>query len=183
MTDCPSFIAHEPLAKSKEGGLVYDIVKFVHVIGVFAFLMAHGVSAGVAFRLRSERSLERIRALLELSANSYGVMYLSLLVFLVSGIVGGFAGQWWGKGWIWISLGLLIAIVVAMGWLGSGIYGSARKAVGLPFMENFKPQAPIEPAGAQEIDALLAKGNPVLLAIIGFGGIAVIAWLMMFKPF
>jgi len=36
---------------------------------------------------------------------------------------------------------------------------------------------------ASEIDALLAAGRPMLLAVIGFGGAAVIAWLMMFKPF
>ena len=162
---------------------MYDIVKFLHVMGVFGFLTAHGVSAGVSFRLRGERQLDRISALLELSANSYGSMYLSLLVLVVSGIIGGFAGQWWGKGWIWVSLGLLIAIVVAMTVFGSRIYGGARKATGLPYFEAGKQRPPIEPASAQEIDALLAKGNPVLLTVIGFGGIAVIAWLMMFKPF
>ena len=43
--------------------------------------------------------------------------------------------------------------------------------------------SPIEPSSAEEIDALLSQGNPVLLTIVGFGGIVVIAWLMMFKPF
>jgi hypothetical protein len=31
--------------------------------------------------------------------------------------------------------------------------------------------------------ALLDRSRPFLLAGIGFGGLAIIAWLMMFKPF
>jgi len=160
-------------------------IVFLHLLGVFGLLLAHGASASATFALRRERNLDRVRALLELSANSYGVMYTSLLVLLVSGIVGGFTypGGAWSQGWIWVALGLLIAIVVAMTVLGSRVYGGARKLVGLPFMEGMKTHPPIEPARAEEIDALLAKGNPLLLTIVGYGGIAVIAWLMMFKPF
>jgi hypothetical protein len=33
------------------------------------------------------------------------------------------------------------------------------------------------------VEAVLAKVNPVLLAVIGLGGLLVIVWLMMFKPF
>jgi MFS family permease len=162
---------------------MYTWFVFLHVLGAFGFLLAHGASASAAFALRHERNLDRVRALLELSANSYGVMYLSLLVLLVSGIIAGFIGQWWGWGWIWASLALLVAILLAMGGLGSRIYGKARKAVGLPYFENWKTQPPREPASAEQIDGLLAKGNPVLLSVIGYGGFAVITWLMMFKPF
>jgi hypothetical protein len=40
----------------------YNWVVFVQVAGAFAFLLAHGVSAGVALRLREERELPRIPA-------------------------------------------------------------------------------------------------------------------------
>ncbi len=157
---------------------------FLHVIGVFGFLMAHGVSAGVAFALRSERDLEHVRALLMLSAKSYPVMYGSLALLLLVGVVLGFMGNWWGRGWIWLSLILLVVIIGLMARFGSRFYGEARKAVGLPVYANRnKPQPVDKPAGAAEIDAALSKGNPVLLTVIGFGGIVVIAWLMMFKPF
>ncbi len=38
---------------------------------------------------------------------------------------------------------------------------------------------------AEEIDALLSRSGsrPTLLTVLGFGGVAVIAWLMMFKLF
>jgi uncharacterized membrane protein len=114
---------------------------------------------------------------------SYPVMYGSLLLLLVVGVILGFMGSWWGRAWIWVSLILLIVIIGLMVRFGSRIYGGARKLTGLPYMERGKSQPPIEPAGTAEIDAVLSQGNPVLLTVLGFGGIVVIAWLMMSKPF
>ncbi len=162
---------------------MYPWIVFLHVIGVFGFLLAHGVSASAAFALRRERNLERIRALLDVSSSSLGVLYGALLLLLVTGIVAGFMLNWWSQGWIWLSLGLLIAIVVAMYAMGSNYYSRVRKAVGLAYMDGSKQHPPVEPANAPEIDALLAAGRPMLLVVIGFGGAAGIAWLMMFKPF
>lgn len=162
---------------------MYPWLVYLHLLGLFGFLLAHGASSSASFSLRHERNLERIRALLELSGSSFSVMYGSLLVLLVSGITAGVIGRWWGQAWIWVSLILLILIMGAMAGLGSRIYGGARKAAGLPYFEGTKQQPPIEPAGEAEIHALLARGSPVLLTVIGYGGLAVIAWLMMFKPF
>lgn len=162
---------------------MYPWLVYLHLLGLFGFLLAHGASSSAAFALRRERNLERVRALLELSANSYGVMYGALLVLLLSGISAGVLGQWWGRAWIWVSVILLIVILAAMGMLGSRTYGFVRKAAGLPYFEGMKQQPAAEPASADEIDALLAKGDPVLLTLIGYGGLAVIAWLMTFKPF
>jgi hypothetical protein len=70
-----------------------------------------------------------------------------------------------------------------MGILGSPVYGQARKAAGLPYFERGK-QHPAEPAAdPAALDTALARANPVLLAVIGYGGLALITWLMMFKPF
>jgi hypothetical protein len=162
---------------------MYSWLVFLHLAGALGFMMAHGASASVAFALRRERNPERVRSLLELSADSYGVMYLSLLVLIVSGIMAGFVGQWWGRGWIWAALGVLIAIGAAMSMLGSRLYSGARKAAGLPYFESGKRHPPLEPAGAAEIEARLAKGNPLLLTAIGLGGLVIILWLMVFKPF
>lgn len=158
-------------------------IVFLHVLGVFGFLVAHGASVNAAFALRREHNLERVRALLELSTNSYSLMYPSLVVLLVAGVVAGFTGNWWGQGWIWVALGLLIVITVAMYAMGSSSYSAVRKLAGLPYVEAGKPQAPQAPGSAQEIDAALAQTKPILLAGIGFGGIAIIAWLMILKPF
>lgn len=162
---------------------MYNWLVYIHVAGALGFMMAHGVSASVAFALRRERHPERVRALLELSANSYGLLYLSLLVILVSGVSVTFLGGFWNRGWIWASLVLLIAISATMGALGGRYYGEARKAAGLPYHDRGKA-FPAQPARSpEEVEAALAKANPILLAAIGFGGLLVIVWLMMFKPF
>jgi MFS family permease len=163
--------------------MLYQIVVFLHVVFVFGYLLAHGVSAAVAFALKKERDLQRIRALLDLSAASYPIMFNTLYGFVIFGIIAGFLGGWWRLGWIWVSIILLVLIVVLMAIFGAGIYGEARKAAGLPYQIKGKP-FPAEPAKSdEEVFSILAKSNPVLLTVIGYGGFAVITWLMIAKPF
>ena len=46
----------------------------IHILGALGFMLAHGVAAVAAFRLRREREAERIRAILDLSAASSGML-------------------------------------------------------------------------------------------------------------
>jgi len=154
--------------------MLYRFIVFLHVISVFGFLLSHGVSVSMAFTLKRERDSQKIRALLELSSASYPLMNLTLVASIVFGIIAGFQGHWWKFGWIWTSIVLLIIIIALMYFFGSRMYGAARKAVELP----------LEPSGSdEELFAILEKSNPVLLTLIGYGGYAIIAWLMMVKPF
>jgi len=162
--------------------MLLNIMVYLHVAGAFGMMLAHGASAMAAFALMRERNLERIKVLLELSANSLGIMYASMLVLLIGGIASGFMVNAWGRGWIWTSIILFVIIFLAMGGMGSRIYGQARKAVGLPYRGPGGNQ-PSAPASPEEIDRLLSKGQPMLLTVIGFGGLLIILWLMMFKPF
>ena len=164
--------------------MLYQIVVFLHVVFVFGYLLAHGVSAAVAFALKKERDLNRVRALLDLSAASYPAMLWTLLAIVVFGLAAAFLNMvWWRMGWIWVSIVVLVVIVVLMAIHGSAVFGEIRKAVGLPYMVKGKP-FPAEPVKSdEEIHAALAKVNPTLLLVIGYGGFAVIAWLMRFKPF
>jgi hypothetical protein len=162
---------------------MYRWIVFLHIIGILGFLLAHGASVSVSFALRRERNLERVRTLLDLSSNSYGLMYISLLVLLAGGIVSGLMGHWWRMGWIWVSLVLLFAILVSMYVYGTRIYSGIRTAVEMPNHKRGQDQPPAETASAEEIDTLLKRGNPMLLTVIGYGGFAVITWLMIFKPF
>jgi hypothetical protein len=162
---------------------MYRWIVFLHIAAIFGFLLAHGSSAGVAFALRRERKPERLSALLHLSSSMLSVFYLALLVLLVAGIVAGFMGHWWRQGWIWLALGVLVAIVVGMWTIGNQHYHRVRKALGVGYMEGMKFYGGVEPAPAEALDALLARGQPVLLAAIGYGGALVVAGLMWFKPF
>ena len=164
--------------------MLYKIIVLLHVISVLGFLLAHGVSASISYALKRERDMAKIRAMLDLSAASYPVMLWTLLATVVFGLTAAFLQLvWWRFGWIWISIALLIAIVVLMAIHGAGVFGEIRKAAGLPYTVKGKP-SPAEPAKSdEEVYAVLAKINPTLLMIIGYGGFAVIAWLMRAKPF
>jgi len=161
--------------------MIYPWLVFLHVISVLGFVMSHGISVGIYFSLHHERNADRIRLLLQNSSSSLGIMQFSLLLLLITGIITGFIGRWWGRGWIWLSIGILVVLFVAMEFLGVKMFNNIRLAVGLPSTRGQKPRA--ELASIEELGALLDHFQPFLLAGIGFGGLAVIAWLMMFKPF
>ena len=150
--------------------MFYRIIVFLHVISTFGFLLSHGASVSMAFALKRERDSQKIRALLNLSGASYPLMSSTLLASIVFGIIAGFQGHWWNFSWIWASIALLVVIFALMYFFGSNIYGSARKA-----LES--------PGNDEELFAILKKSNPILLTLIGYGGYAIIAWLMMVKPF
>jgi hypothetical protein len=158
----------------------------VHILGVFGFLIAHGASVAVAFRLRSEREPARIRALLELSNAYLNAMYLGLTVLLIGGILAGISGGWWtsGKLWIWAAVVVLVGIAVGMYVVALPYFNNLRNAVGLAtYQDAQKGLAPPEPLPVGQLETLLSSSAPAVTAAIGLGGIVVIAWLMVLKPF
>lgn len=166
-----------------EDNPIYSVLIFLHVAGVFGFLLAHGASAAASFALFRERNLERAKAMLDLSSSTVGLMYASLLTAVLTGVILGILGGFWNKGWIWASLILLVLIWGAMDGLGSRAYAKIRKAVGLPYRTGFKDNPAEPPASAAEIDAVLGSAKPMVLAGMGVVGLLIILGLMYFKPF
>jgi hypothetical protein len=163
---------------------VYRFWVFIHLLGVFGFLLAHGTSAVVAVRLRTERDPRRIGGLLDLSGGSLALLYVSLLLLLLGGIVAGFVGHLWGYGWIWTALGVLIAAMFAMYSLASPYYNRVRVAVGVQtYDQKRKGIQPGPPAPAEEIDEVLRSSRPFVVMGTGSVALLVILWLMVFKPF
>jgi uncharacterized membrane protein len=155
---------------------VYRWWVFLHVAGAFGFLLSHGTAVAVMFRLRKERDRAKISALSSLSASTVGPMYISLGVILAAGVIAGFQGRWWGEGWIWTALATLVVVGALMFPLGTLYYRKVRSA---ELLDEFG-----EPdISDEELDVLLLSGRPWLLAVLGFGSLLVILWLMMFKPF
>lgn len=147
---------------------LYVWLKFFHIVGLGAFLLAHGVSAGSSFVLRSA-STDAVRAaLLRASIMSAAIFYPALLVIVVTGVWMGFEGGWWHTGWIWAGIGTLVAVTVIMSAM-SVPYHKARDAA------NAKPPADLEP--------MLKPARPVELAVVGVIGLVILFFLMVFKPF
>ncbi len=107
-------------------------------------------------------------------------MAVTALLLLLTGLALGFLGGWWGHGWIWASLALFLAISVVMSWQGRLYFERLRSALGAHSASKTANEPRALPAG--ELAAVLASGQPVLLAVVGLGGLAVITWLMLFKP-
>ena len=154
----------------------YTWWKFLHVAGVIAFVMFHGVSMMVALQLRSERDRGRIATMTQLSGSSLRGMYVALLWLIVFGVIAGIQGEWWNDGWFWISVGLLVVAIAEM------------SAVGRPYYERVKEAIEVRPSGVprrsdEELDEILRSPIALWNAVFGVAVLAAIAWLMIFKPF
>jgi len=145
--------------------------------------MSHGVGAWSSFQLDKERDPARVRTLLDLMGASLTGVYVGLLVLLVGGIWAGIAGSHFGRGWIWTSLVLLIAIAVAMYLMATRYYATLREAVGIRSQQTKKDAPDPVPVGQAELEAILARNPSAPLATVGFGGLALIVFLMVLKPF
>jgi hypothetical protein len=161
----------------------YPWVVLLHVVGAFGFVFAHGASAFAAFRIRGEREPARVAALLDLSATSLGLMYVSLLLLLIGGITAGFMGGFWGSLWLWIAIGVLVLVIGAMYPMGSLHYANVRRAVGIKPYTDPKDAPPPEPLSGPELEAILSSNRPFALLAVGGIGLLVIIWLMVVKPF
>ncbi len=161
----------------------YPWVVFVHVAGSFLFVMGHGASMWTSDQIRRERDPVRIRALLELSSRSLGMVYGGLVTLLIAGIAAGIIGGHFGRGWIWAAIGVLVAIIVLMYVLASRYYGQVREAVGVRSYQTPKDAPDPTPVSAAELAALVDSRRPDVIGLVGVIGLLVLLWLMMFKPF
>jgi plastocyanin len=148
---------------------------FLHIAGAFGFLMAHGVSAYVTLKLPKEREPARVAQLLELSASSVGFMWNSIGVLLVGGIAAGFTGHFWGQGWIWAAIVLLIVVMAAMYAMGTTWAKRLRTISGAM-------AGGTEAVSSAQFEEILRSKRPYTIAAIGFVGLLLILWLMIFKP-
>ena len=73
-------------------------------------------------------------------------------------------------------------MIAVMYVVATPFYGRMRAAAGVPGSEQaaarMKP-----PASDADLDALATSSRPMILAGVGGIGLAVIIWLMLFKPF
>jgi hypothetical protein len=155
---------------------LYNWWKLLHILGVLGFVMFHGVSIWVALRLRNERDRSRIAALLQFSGSSVQGMYVSLGLLILFGVIAGFAGKWWSSWWIWLALLILLGMIGEM------------SAVAKPYYQRVKEAVEVRPSGVprrsdEELDEILRSPLALFNAVLGLGALAVLAWLMVFKPF
>ena len=162
---------------------MYPWIVLLHIAGAFLFVIAHGASAWAVIAIRRETDAARIRALADLSSASLTAAYVGLLLLLVGGIWAGISGDWFRFGWIWAALGAFLAVAIAMYAIATPYFKRLRIALGQRVMGTPKDAPDPVAAGDAEIVAIAASAPANLLVAVGLGGLLVILWLMVVKPF
>ena len=159
---------------------MYPWVVFVHVASVLAFMLAHGVHVSAMWAMRGEPDPERMLTFFNHGPSTTWLRVL-LVVVVASGVAAGILGSWWGTAWIWASLAVLAAIWLAM-WRYAGEYfglveGAANAAIA------GRGADPQNAAPLAAYDTARGSWHPIGMSVVGLGGLLIILWLMMFKPF
>ena len=142
---------------------MYRWIVFVHIASVLGLLLVHPVT--VAFHLKEERNDIRIRELLEVSEAASILRWVFFGLTVATGVLLGFMGSFWGSLWIWAALVIFIAIAVVM-----NLYGGRT----IDRIADTRDDA--------EMERLLTRFRPGILAVTGTGGLLLILYLMLFKP-
>ncbi len=156
---------------------------FIHVLSAITFFLSHGASVAMVFKLRKETDFARIRAMLDLSATPMNAIMISFILMGVTGLIMPFMIHIWNRGWIWLSIVLMLFVFFWMFWVDERTYKLLRKKVGLPYMLKFNEFPAEEPASQDEVFAHIKKINVTSYVIIGYVIPAIVLWLMVFKPF
>jgi hypothetical protein len=162
---------------------MYQWIVLLHIIGAFLFAMSHGVGIWAIVQIQRDRDPAQIRHLLGLASESLIGVYVGLLVLLVGGIWAGIAGDWFKYLWIWAALVILVGIIVGMYAIATPYFKRLRIAVGIRPQGWPKGDPDPVPQSDSDVAALAARAPLTSLTIIGFGGLLLILWLMVLKPF
>ena len=156
---------------------------FLHILSAITFFLAHGTSAAMIFKLRTETDILRIRTMLDLSDSTLEIMIFSFLAMGVTGLALPFFLHIWDKVWIWLSIILMAFVFTWMIWMSERRYKILRKLVGLPYRQGSKEYPAETPADPQKIVSHLKSINMTSILTVGYIIPAIVLWLMVFKPF
>jgi MFS family permease len=161
----------------------YPWIVLAHVVVVIVAFGAHGVSAYAMFSARRETDRGRLAAILDLSGSSLSLAGWGLLAAVLLGIVAAVIGGHFGRLWPWASIVVVVLVFIAMTPMGAGPMGEVRKALGQRVRGDKDGDPPRQPASDADLAAAQARLRPELVGAIGLVGLAILVWLMEFKPF
>jgi Predicted integral membrane protein (DUF2269) len=155
---------------------LYPWFVFAHLFGLVLFVISHGASAFMAFRLRNARDPKVATALLEVGSMSLGPMYIGLLLLIIGGLGAAWIANLWGQPWIIASIVVFVVVLVSMWAVASPYYMNLRKAIA-----EVGPDG--SPTMSQEaLAAQLQSRRPEILTSVGTIGLLLLVWLMVIKP-
>jgi hypothetical protein len=155
--------------------VAYQWWVFGHLLGVFGFLGAHGVSMTAGLRLRKEREPAKVVDLVALSSSSTRWFYASFLLLGVTGIAAATDAGLWGQFWVGASVVVLVVVTGVM------------LSVGKPYYRKVGVVARAKAGGSKavsdkEFDELLRSRRSDVVIAVGVLGLVALLYLMLFKP-
>ena len=137
----------------------------------------------LAFKIRKETDLASIGAMLDLSWSTEILVVVSFLVMGLTGLIMPFLIHIWSKGYIWVSILLMLFVFIYVAVFNETRYKRLRRLAG-PLNMKGSRQLPAEPPSRTEkVAALLNKTTVTGLVVVGYIIPAIGLWLMIFKPF
>jgi hypothetical protein len=159
---------------------MYNWLVFLHILFAFLFMLAHGVHAAAMLKFRSEPDPERSLTFFNIVPQPNLIRILTVLLGIPA-VAAAFLAGWWQKGWVWISLVVFLIISFVMVKYGAGYYGLIEGAA-TRLIEARKNKTNLA-AVTEEYEAARNAPHPMIVSIVGIVGLAIILWLMRFKPF
>jgi hypothetical protein len=105
-------------------------------------------------------------------------LYAAMGVF---GFSASFITGWWKQGWIWTSAVVFAIVAYVMYKYGAGYYGMIFGAANR-LIEARKTNIDL-PAAQKEYDEARNAPHAAIVSVVGIVGLAIILWLLRFKPF
>lgn len=154
----------------------YFWLRYLHVASAMLFIGVHGASMVVFYIVRGETDRKRIQDLLAFSAKTVVPMYVSLGLVVTSGVLAGRRIGAFDRGWGWWSLGILTTVGLLM-WL-----------IAKPVHRRIQAACELRPSGVprvadEDLSVVLRTPLTHVVTAIGVGGLGVLVYLMIFKPF
>jgi hypothetical protein len=158
--------------------LDYRWLFFLHIGSVLVFMLAHGVHVTVAWKKRTVADPAANLALFG-ALSSSSSLRISMAAVLITGLLWTAVLGIWTQLWIWLSLVVLAAIWLSMWRWGGQFYNliesTAERAIAAT-------GTAAEGAARAEFDRARFSWLVPAMIVVGIGGVAVILWLMVFRP-
>lgn len=143
-------------------------------------MLAHGVHAAAMLKFRGEPDPEKSLTFFNIVPEVALVRYL----VVASGVFGFGAAIYagfWRQGWVWSSAVIFIILMWVMFKYGAG-YFEIIEGAATRLIEAKATNMDLE-AAQQEFDRARHSPYPMMVSVVGVLSLAIILWLMRFKPF
>jgi len=159
---------------------MYQWIVLLHVFLAFLFILVHGVYAAAMLKFRGESDPERSATFFNIVPElTLGRWLIALMG--ITGFLAAFLSTWWKQGWVWTSFAVFLIVSYIMNRYGAGYYTLMADTT-RRLLEARASNTDVD-AAQTEFDRARYASHPTIVSVVGIVGLAVILWLMRFKPF